>query len=203
MRTISIIIFISASSFLFQGCSQQPLDGQDYRSYVENPANQLKQEKQLEDLQMELQYKPFAYIAMQEEQSYELTQAQLGQKQEEFGSLQYYNFSIVLQNGGTDVIARGAEDEDTYQQLINYFSYGLKDDLKLVQGGDTLNCSLFHFARNFNISPSVDFAIAFDDKGNNADRQFIWDDKVFGLGTVKLTVPGTAVGDLPKLKTNA
>lgn len=204
MKSLKSILAIIPACLLLGACQPDELPPSDYVSWVKSTDNGLHKTKSFDDLQLSLQYKPAPLIAFQEARSYELTKEEIAAKCERKKGMQYFNFSIELTNGNGDVLAHRVNSDTEYQQRVNYYSFEMQQDLFLVQDGDTLPCKLFQFARNYSLAPRLDFAVAFDEgKSQKADQQFIWNDRVYGLGMVKMTITADALAQLPTPKVNA
>ncbi|MCL4816895.1 MAG: hypothetical protein QY303_10325 [Vicingaceae bacterium] len=111
--------------------------------------------------------------------------------------------SFVLKIGvvkGNDILSEGIEDENEYYERLNYFDQEAQIDMKLVDGSDTLSCLLYHFERNYGIAPFNNIVLSFPgrkNQQNSHDKVFIFDDKVLGLGTVKIKIEKELVKKIP------
>ncbi len=88
-----------------------------------------------------------------------------------------------------------------YQNLVQYFSYDLQNDIQLVQSTDTIKCGLFHFESTYDVAPFNNFLTRFDTtKAYEDDIEFIYDDKLFGIGPVKFTIQKKDLEKITNLK---
>ena len=114
--------------------------------------------------------------------------------------LQY--FTLRIKSNRTDNLLKfdGAADGG---EKLDYFAFNMQNDLSLVAGKDTLACVLHHFERTYNIAPYCDFLIAFElpVKNNSQveDKIFIFEDKLFKLGTIKLKIKKEDLHKVPTL----
>ena len=72
----------------------------------------------------------------------------------------------------------------------------------MLAGNDTLDCTLFHFERAYDIAPLATFLLGFPKvKSKNSQRTFFFQDKVFNKGIIKFTYTSEELSQIPKLKT--
>ncbi len=179
------VIFILI--FLLGGC-QSNATKEELISYVSNPINGLKRMNDVSDLRFELQYKPLSLIHTKE------------MIDNDAERVQYYDLRISTKTEGSDVTNFRDNSHEGVQSMLQYLSFGLKNDIKLVQGNDTLNTMLYHFERSYDMVPYRTFVLAFEDNGNNEDRKLIIDSPVLGADLVKIGIRGADISRIPELK---
>ncbi len=172
-----------------------------YVEWIEDPQHGLRVEKTVDPLRFEIQYQPPAYLIAQEERRESLPAALVTERLAEFGSdLDYYQFRIAPATGQQNVLLRSARDEADYHRMVDYFSYAAQEDFYLLHGADTARCVLYQFVRNYELTPHLEFALAFERKGEG-DRTFVFDDQVLRVGAIKANIEQQKINQLPKLKT--
>ncbi|MHB8259768.1 MAG: hypothetical protein ACYDCN_00990 [Bacteroidia bacterium] len=78
----------------------------------------------------------------------------------------------------------------------------MEKDIRMVDGMDTLKCVLFHFERAYDVIPYATFLLAFPkSKFPLAEKTFIYNDRVFNKGFIKITYTPEDLSQIPKLKT--
>ena len=122
----------------------QKLEPLQYMSWVENKENGLKVEKKIGEITFTLQYKPLEYVALLDLHKEQLNKQELEKKMDEYSSLQYFTFQISADTQ-QELLKKDVKGADDYANRINYFSFEMQKDLKLIENTDTLNCELFHF----------------------------------------------------------
>jgi hypothetical protein len=184
MRTFIIILFAGS---LLASCSKTKMNGPDYVRFIEDEANGLKVSKNIGEVKYTLQYKPAAYIRLRE-----------NQKSAEDG-MQYYTLSLSLVDQHKDIMRYDLHGQNEYYERANYLSYGLMNDIFLVENGDTLKCELFNYVRTYGLSPQADMVIGFRQPVLKAaaDKLFVLDDKLFGGGLIKLKISAEDIENLP------
>jgi len=199
--TLTITVTIGLIGWMFLFASPKALTPIDYVHWVENPDNGLKQVKNIGNLRFSLQYKPVEYVIANEEKSASLDAVLVHNRKEQLDGMQYFNLRYSLNNSQQNIV-KAAGSIEAQQQLIYYLSYSLQQDIRLVEGNDTLPCQLFHFARNHGLTPHADFVIGFESKNEAADKRLIINEKAFNTGTVQFNIASADLNDVPKLLTN-
>ncbi len=100
------------------------------------------------------------------------------------------NFVLKLRKPGkkNNLIYEGGEK--TLQDRVTYYSFDFKKDVFLEIDGVRSENILFNFSRNYNISPYLEFAMAFDIP-NDSDSKNIFliiHDKPNNTGLVKIPI---------------
>ena len=201
-KVLGTNVLLALLVFIY-GCDKIALSPIEVVQWVENPVNGLKVEQRKENFRFQVQYKPLDYIVAMEERKHSLLKATVEARKQELGDhLDYFSFKISPATQGKDVWAyvQQAENPQVKSDLTYYLSYEMKKDFYLLDGKDTLGCSLYQFVNTSGISPDLDFVMAFE-KRPEKDRLLVYDDKVFGLGPVQLKVKKESINHIPTLKT--
>jgi len=171
--------------------------------WVQNPENGLRKEKIIDDLVFHAQYKPHEYIVCLEERKSEIADSVLAKKVNELSDMQYFDLKIVLKNEQGELLKHNLNSQDQYDKRVNYFSFNMQQDIQLVEGNDTIPCSLFHFERAYDVTPFSTFLLGFEksSSSNQHDKTLIVYDKTFNKGLIKFTFKKEELQKLPKIKT--
>lgn len=174
-----------------------------YLQWVENEANGLRQTRTIGDIKVSLQYKPVDYIVAAEQKTSVLDKPVKTRRNELEGAY-YFSLRYALSNGKVkDIMRYDLADEAEYQDRMNYFSFGLQNDIFLVAGKDTLPCVLYNNTRSYGLSPFMDAVIAFPrTHKENDDLQLVVNDHVFGSGPLKFTISKSDIESTPTISTN-
>ena len=179
----------------------QELSPSDYVRYITDDENGLIDTKEIGRYKFELQYKPIDFLALR---FYNKTQDKKN-FQEEIQNrigLQYYTLKIGLTDSNNDIMTDNLISNDDYYKRVEYFSFGIQRDLKVVSNRDTFDCKLLHFERVYGLTQYITFTLGFE--ANDSDKKiyekvFIYDDKIFSTGTIKLRIKEEALSNIPKL----
>jgi len=183
--------------------SSLSLEPKEYVQWVQDPDNGLKREKIIDDLIFSVQYKPGEYIICREQRQAQLQAGLVKQKLAGLNGMQYYDLTIKMKSGEGELLKQGLASVEQYDQRVKYFAFAMQNDIQLVEGNDTLPCSLFHFERAYDITPQATFLLGFPVNENTSkeDKTLIIYDKTFNSGLIKLTFPINRLNNLPRLKT--
>jgi len=193
IRYISVIILMVLCS-----CQGNKLKPREYAIYVKEHTNQLHKKVDAGALEYSLQYKPLEFIVANEFKKEEISQKDLEIRKEDLKGLQYYSLRMKSNVGG-DVMKIGTNSNDQYFDKINYYSYDFKNDIRLIEGSDTLSCKLFHFVRSHGTAPYVDFIFAFEDKKNDDNKEIYIYDKATLQDVVYFEIKDKDIKLIPQL----
>ena len=103
---------------------------------------------------------------------------------------------------GQDITTYRVNDPGEEQQRLYYLSFQMKENIRLIQGQDTLAPVLYHFERSFDLSPHRTFVMAFEEPLSKSpeDRTFILDSPVLGTGPLKLKITAKDLDNIPDIK---
>ena len=181
------------------------LDPIEYKRWIENPTNGLCVKKKVGNFEYIAQFKPSDYIVVQEEKQKTLNTSLVEERKAALGDESYYfNLRIKTIDKAASPLTFELSSEQAYQDRLGYFVYDMQQDLYLLQNEDTIYCTLYNFARNYETAPFLDFALAFSN-GNKInlkeDFTFILEDKKLGTGIIKMNFEKNNLLNTPVLKT--
>lgn len=198
-----VLLCLLLTLFVY-GCDQKKLYPLEYAAWVEDESNGLVAKKQVGEYEFSLLYKPLEYIALTSEKNPEIKRDTLVKRMQLLGELQYFTFR--MSKSGKDVLSAGKSAGIDYQ-LLEHFTSHMQNDILLIDGTDTLSCLLFHYERNYGLSPFSNIVLGFEKPGQNKennfinDKTFIYDDKILGTGPVRFVIEGASINDIPQLIT--
>lgn len=159
-----------------------------YLQAVEKPEQGLRVEKQIGELIFSLQYKPHLYLAIKELGN-NASDSAVKAYMESISDMQYYTFRIQSEKEGEELLKHGISNHTEYDMRVQYCAFRMQEDIKLVDGLDTLYCMLFHFERVYGVAPYATFVLGFSTTGLVQDKTLIFEDKLFNSGKIMLTIP--------------
>lgn len=176
---------------------------QEYVNWMQDLKNGFRKEKRMDDLDFVLQYKPYEYIVCMEQREEKIHDTLLKSRIDELKGVQYFDLKILLNEQEGELLKYKISSNDQYQKRVNYFAFGMQDDIQLVEGNDTLPCVLYHFERTYDVAPYCTILVGFNLDKNNFQKQktFLFHDKTFNKGLLKFTFKENRLTNLPKLET--
>ena len=202
-RSKRLIMTFIITAALFAGCKKDELSVMEYINYVQNSSNGLRVSKAIDQYQFEIQYEPIEYLITKENKdSLDFSEVFLDAKRKEYGNMHYFVFRIKKENGSGDFIKDlSSSSVADYMAYSEYFSVKMQNDLTLFEGDKSANCVLFHTEPQNGASAQIVMVLGFEAHKETGNLTFVYDDKLLGVGPIKLTVKQNDLVDLPKLKT--
>lgn len=194
----SFIIYVMSLSVLCASCSGG-LSPKDYVHYIENPGNGLLVKEEVNGVNYELQYQPTDYCVMQEKRSFSVPGDEFAQLRKRFSGLEHYVLRIKSKD--MDSLVNKMDDTAKYKKgITEYFDFGIQKDIKLIEGKDTVPCSICQADANTGISEYYTFSMGFPANHFEGDRYFVFMNKILKTGNVKLAITDKSMKSLPALK---
>ncbi len=201
IRMNNIKIFILFIGVIFLNSCSSILEPQEYLKWVESDENGMFGVKKIENLEYKIHYKPHDYIALKSVLKNDLTD--FDKKKKQLGDLQYFTFQLKMLKGNDSPLKYQLTHENEYYDRIAYLSFGIQDDIILIENGDTLNCVLAVFERNYNIAPTSTINLAFEPNTNNkknSTKEFVFNDRMFNNGPIRIKINKKKIQNIPELK---
>lgn len=172
-------------------CSSE-LTKNEYVNWIESPENGIKKVRTLDGFKYAIQYKPIEYIILKKNKD--------AVKTSDYEDLHY----IDLELSHTDFpefMKLGLEEKEDYYHRLKYYSFDIQNDLKLIDGKDTMRCVFSHFERTYGILPYIKIVTAFEkSKNQGGDKTFSYDDKIFNKGIINIKIKDQALKNIPEIK---
>lgn len=197
MKLLSGIVLFA----LLFSCNPSALTPREYVAWMNEDRNGLKITKTIGGYDFTLLYKTPEYIALMEKKDERIPLDSIMKRADQLSGVQHYTFTIKPHEGG-EVMAAGAQSEEEYYGRLQYLVESMQDDIILIEGKDTIPCALFHYERNYGISPLNNFVLGFEAVNENEDKVFVFNDRILGTGPVKFTVSANDIRNIPRLKAN-
>lgn len=174
----------------------------EYVQWVEDKKNGLMVEKQIGEYTFSAQFKPLEYVVLKQTKDPNIKSDVVKKEAEEMSDLQYFTFKIGVANGTEDPLKFGVNTNEDFQKRVEYFSFSLQNEIKLIDDTDSLNCVMFHFERAYGIAPYCTFVLGFEkSKTDAANKILVYNDQLLGVGPVKLMIQSENLKHIPKLIT--
>lgn len=182
--------------------TNKTLKASDYIQWIEDKDNGLIDSRDFDDLNYYVQYKPVDYVTLKTLGPNGLNKNIYGETKKEYEGMQYFTLTLSNRLSQGDLLKYDVTGGEEYQHRVSYFAFDAQNDIKLIQGTDTLYCKLYHFERTYNIGPFVNLLIGFDlpsKKNQSSDKLLTFHDRAFGNGIIKLKIKSENVEQIPDL----
>lgn len=196
MNPINLFIIILSFGMIsiLSSCRPGKLSPEAYIQWVEDPGNGLQMTREMGGFRITARMMP--------EQYWDLKQGADKNEiaDESDAKIRYFQLRIEPKDDDTEVLKAGINDEQTYQERLTYFKYGMQKDLYLVQGSDSLKAILYHYEQSFGLTPFTTSLIAFEDEiGYPGSQTLVLDDQNLGIGPVKFSFSQATLTQIPQL----
>ncbi len=177
---------VTVALFTLAACSTK-LEPREYMAWVESYDHGLHIKQTSGPFVFDLQYKPSAYVLLQQE-GLQVSPVKLGQASLET-EMQHYTLTLGLADGKGDFLDYQAGNYVEQQQKLYYFSYLFQNDIYMEEGGKKQPCLLFHFERSYDLKPSRTFVLGFESPSKGiAPAQIVIHSPWLKTGPVKLLI---------------
>ena len=173
----------------------------EYVSWVENNENELHISKEIDGILYNIQYRPVDYIVAKEKRKLELPKVELEERVSKLNGAQYYSLRLNKAEGNEDILLYKIQGEQDYYERVNYCNAAMAEDIKLIEGKDTLYCTLFQYVPTYGVAPYADFVFSFDDKKYQGDKILLFNDRIFGAGELQFQIKEDAIKNIPDIIT--
>ncbi len=201
---LSLLSLAAGGWLLLNSFKQASLEPKDYVKWLTDAGNGLIETKEIGAYKFSLFYKPAAYQALMECEDYNFQADSVNKTIKQLEGMDYYTFRI--ESKVTNELANaGTASQDQYSAKLQYFAGEMQNDISLVDGKDTLPCSLFHYERNFGVSAHNNFILVFETGPQNKaanNKTLVFNDRVLGIGPLNLSIKGKNIDHIPQLKLN-
>lgn len=172
----------------------------EYTKWCEDSDNGLVLSKTIGDFEYTAFYKPTEYIALTELDVESADKNAIESKIAELGDMEYFSFRIKSLKETTELLKVNLESQEQYYSRLEYISFKMQNDFKLIDKADTLDCVLYHFERVYNLVPHATIVLGFPKRKSKSDLRIVYEDKIFNNGNIIMTLQNKTLNALPKLK---
>jgi hypothetical protein len=181
--------------------AEMELSPAQYVSWANERSNGLFASKKIENIEYAIFAKPVDYILSKEILNHVTNENDYSKAKSELSDLQYFDFRITVDNYHDEFLRYNLSSADQYQDRIDYCAFNMQNDIRLLNGSDSIPCVLFHFERSYSLVPYGHFLLAFQKTNLTSDHiTFYFRDNLMQNGIIKLIVNKDALSHLPKLK---
>ena len=179
--------------------SDMPLD--EFVEWNLDTNNGLSQKTNRGDFNFELTYQPREWVNLQNHRKELPSKGEWNSQLEARKEFQYYKLKVWVDGHPNFLKANLTHDKEYHERLAYYTSFA-QNDIQLADGTDTLNCTQYHFERNYGIQPFQTILLGFasGEDAQSSSKTLIFNDRVLNIEPVELTIPKENLQRIPKLK---
>lgn len=189
-----MLIFLAA-------CTTEQLTAPEYVKWVENEKNGLMISKQIGEMEFQLQYRPLEYVVMMDTKNMNLAADALESRKKEMSGLQHFVFRMRVAGFEDDILKYKLNQPGEYEERVKYLSFNVQNDFRLIDGADTLPCTICTYERAFGVTPYTTMVLGFpESSGGLSHKTLIYQDQLLGAGPVMMTIEKESIENIPQLK---
>lgn len=191
------IFFLLCLVFGFNSCGKGKNDvyvissGSDAKDFVEKEAEKNSYEKKIKEVNFKLKYISNDQMALQQINDLsQINQLQFDSIVRNYDSLLFFSLEIDIDNFSEELLKYKLDEnvDASYNERVDYYSFGMQKDINIVLSEkDTIPCVLYHYERNYGISPKNKFMIGFK-TSKLKDAVFVYENKFLKTGTIKFEI---------------
>jgi hypothetical protein len=187
---------------ILTSCNTQSVSHQSLMTYVNDESNGLLKIIEHSDSKVKLCYTPHDLILAQEVKGSDYTESQIDSIRNKLAELDY--FKLSLSQNGEDIINQYASNPTIFNKAVEYLSYNISKDLKLIHNHDTLNVLDVMYSSGFGLNKSSEVLMVFESSlsKKQGDVQILFNDEFFRTGLNQFEFKIDAIKSVPTLAIN-
>lgn len=166
------LLFLGILFGFFCSCGYDKLSPLELEHYVNDGSNQLIQSHNTSDLKILIKYYPseleaYKQLAINKESNQKVNLNEFLNLKEELSQITLFQLRI-----------QGLEEKDPfktkeiYERVPEYVNFGIKGDIKLISGGDTIDCNAVHLEHNSKLNQELTWQLIFQKPLNELTTDF-------------------------------
>ncbi|HEY1041025.1 MAG TPA: hypothetical protein VGF30_16540 [Bacteroidia bacterium] len=163
----------------------------DIKQFIKKENEKYGQEKKIKDINFKLNYISGDQMALRDVQDLEaISQPQFDSIVKNYDSLLVFNLEISIDNFNDELLKYKLDGniDASYNKRIDYYMFGMQKDINIVLAGkDTVPCILYHFERNYGVSPKNNFMLGFR-ASSLKDAVLVYENKFLDAGIIKFAI---------------
>lgn len=203
LKQIKYISLLGVVMLLLNACSKKKeLSKEDYLHQITEPSGSISVSQDFKDISFTAKYRPLEEMVLFNLKDSALTKESFDTISAKYSDMHYFTFTIIS-NQDKEIIAHNNTNQNDYFMNLDYLVNSIQNDFYLLDGKDTLPCSMCHYERNYGISSKNNLNLAFEKKQKTVrpvnEMTLVYEDKMFQVGAVKFHFEKETIENLPEL----
>ncbi len=161
-------------------------------------------ETKLKDVNFKLSYIPAEAMALRELGDLsQASQASFDTLVKSYEGVLFFDMAISIDHFNEEMIHYGivTNDEASFENRVAYYAFGMQKDINLISGKDTIPCTVYHYERNYGVSPQNHFMLGFR-ASHVKELVLVYDNQLLATGPVKFALKEQDLTYHPKITIN-
>lgn len=190
------------SSIFIKCGAKQVFSPVNYIKYINDEVNGLVVEREFNKIVYKAKLQPCEMIVLNNSIDKIKSDEQFRNEVSLYKGKLNFVFNIEDSKDGTYKVRELMFSKASYGKLLSYANVSLINDFKLLQGSDTLYCSIAHLESANSVQPIVRISLAFKglDTLKKNDLTLLYNDNIFLNGPLKFHFSMDALNKIPEIK---
>lgn len=201
MSFILRMCLISTFAFMqiLVGCNKSQISKGELQSYIMDESNGLYKKIEKGTSSIEVIYKPHDLILEQEIEDKVCSAHHVDSIKNKLNELDY--FTLKLSTDGKDQTNRYAGDPVRFNRVLDYLSFQIGNDVRLVHKTDTIPVHDFMYFQGYGINNASEILLVFKSglKQKEGSFQFLYQDDFFQAGLNEFEFQTQSIKDIPQM----
>ncbi len=184
-------------------CSNTVTPG-EYYQYINNPKNGLVQEKKVGHLTFRCEYKPAAFLLLNEKnKAFNTDKQPFNEKELLDEANQFVTFHLKISSDvNSDFLKADLQNQNQYYERLNYYNANITNDFVLIHQNDTIPCNYTYLERNFGIGNETTLIVGFQKEHftPSGNLQLYLYERAFNIGQMQFDFSISNINNIPKVK---
>jgi hypothetical protein len=163
----------------------------DAKAFVEAEAKTNSHETKIKEVNFKLKYISAEEMALRNLGDVsKFTQASFDSMVKDYEGQLYFNLEVSIDHFNEEILHYKMDPSagGAFEERVNYYSFNMQKDICIVIAEkDTIPCTMYHYERNYGISPKNNFMLGFETK-QLKDAVLVYDNKYLTTGPVKFAL---------------
>jgi len=177
----------------------------DAKAFVDAESEKKSYETKIKDVNLELKYISGEQMALRDLGDVsQATQAAFDSIVKGYEGLLFFNLEVSIDGFSEELLHYKPDvmNAGDFDKRVAYYAFDMQKDICIVQADkDTIPCTMYHYERNYGISPKNNFMLGFH-ASHLKDAVLVYDNKYLTTGPVKFALNEQELFTHPQIKIN-
>lgn len=163
----------------------------DAKAFVDAESEKKSYETKIKDVNLKLKYISGEQMALRDLGDVsKATQAAFDSILKGYDSLLFFNLEVSIDGFNEELLHYKPDvmNAGDFDKRVAYYAFDMQKDICIVMAGkDTIPCTMYHYERNYGVSPKNNFMLGFN-ASQLKDAVLVYDNQYLTTGPVKFAL---------------
>lgn len=190
------LLFLSLIS-----CKNETLTCKSFIDWIEEEDHGFLKSEKIGKIGYEVLFKPVDYLIALNSIKENLNKSKYTTLKNEYGSMYYFTFKMNSLEKDKHILNLNLNEFQSIDERLNYLSFDMSKDFKLVENKDTIPCTLYHYEQKTGMYNSITILLGFPkNKKTQTDFTLIYENHLNNESDVQFRFEKTDIEAIPTLK---